>query len=324
MNRPVSSKGDRFKFRALILVLSVLLVSVAAWRIPHLSRALQEAQRLGPQGFKTNGFDIPESLIADPTFVRWGVPGQITSVDMPEVWGQAKVIELGSSFRKRFLVSSSEVVGVRFNGESRAYPLRLLQWHEVVNDVVGGVPICVIYHPLSETLCVFERKSTSTSVEPPLFGTSGLILDCCLLIHDRLGPDQRKLESLWSPVDGKALFGPRSGEELQLLPFSLTTWNEWLEESPSTDVMAILESHRNYYKKEPYLPYRQRDLPRYPFAPVAKDTYKNLARVQLTRDSGQWRVAIVDEDQFRIDNGAYAVSSWFAVHARELEFETPR
>ena len=225
MNRPVSSKGDRFKFRALILVLSVLLVSVAVWRIPHLSRALQEAQRLGPQGFKTNGFDIPESLLEDPTFVRWGVPGQITSVDMPEVWGQAKVIELGSSFRKRFLVSSSEVVGVRFNGESRAYPLRLLQWHEVVNDVVGGVPICVIYHPLSETLCVFERKSTSTSVEPPLFGTSGLILDCCLLIHDRLGPDQRKLESLWSPVDGKALFGPRSGEELQLLPFSLTTWN---------------------------------------------------------------------------------------------------
>ena len=304
--------------------LLLMIIAVIAWRIPHLLRAIEEKKNLGPEAFMTNGFDMPEDLRSDGDFVRWGAPGQIIAVDLPETWEQNKVEELSKNFRKRFLVSSSEVVGVTIEGQSRAYPLRLLQWHEVVNDVVGGGPICVVYHPLSETLAVFRRIPQAPNTEPPLFGNSGLVIDCCLLINDRLGQGMRDQESLWSPVDGIALSGPRNGEALQFLPFTLTTWKGWLEEAPDTDVMAMLESHRNYYKKEPYLPYRQRDLPKYPYSPTAPAGPKNLDRVLIT-GMGSERKGVLIEKMIgeEMPQESFVISAWFATHAREIPVESP-
>ncbi len=304
--------------------LLLLILAVVAWRLPHLMRAIEEVDQLGPEAFKTNGFALPEELLNDPDFLRWGAPGQIIAVDLPKTWGQDKVEELSKNFRKRFLVSSSEVVGITFGGQSRAYPLRLLQWHEVVNDVVGGKPICVVYHPLSETIAVFERTVNASGETPPLFGNSGLVLDCCLLINDRLGQGMRSQESLWSPLDGSALSGPRKGEALQFLPFTLTTWENWLETAPDTDVMAMLENHRNYYKKEPYLPYRQRDLPKYPYSPKAPAGPKNLDRV-IVSGSGSKRQGVLTADLQKTysSESPFLISSWFATHAREIPVESP-
>ena len=304
--------------------LFLLIFAVILWRIPHLLRALEEARNLGPEAFKTNGFDLPEEWLNDQDFLRWGAPGQIMAVDLPEIWQQDKVEELSKNFRKRFLVSSSEVVGVTFGGTSRAYPLRLLQWHEVVNDIVGGIPICVVYHPLSETVAVFRRASQDPAEEAPLFGNSGLVLDCCLLINDRRGQGMRDRESLWSPVDGIALSGPRKGDALQFLPFQLTTWNDWLERAPETDVMAMLESHRNYYKKEPYLPYRQRDLPKYPYSPKAPAGPKNLDRVLITGMGSERKGTLIDDlVSNQSSQEPFVISAWFATHAREIPVESP-
>lgn len=303
--------------------LAFLMIAVVAWRIPHLYRAIEEANNLGPDAFITNGFELPDEWLNDTDFVRWGAPGQISAVDFPESWGQEKVEELSKNFRKRFLVSTSEVVGVTIEGQSRAYPLRLLQWHEVVNDVVGGKPICVVYHPLSETLCVFQRTPEDGSETPPLFGNSGLVLDCCLLLNDRKGSGMRDQENLWSPVDGIAMTGPRKGESLKFLPFTLTTWSKWRKETPATDVMAMLESHRVYYKKEPYLPYRQRDLPKYPYSPKAPPGPKNLERVVIT-GIGSNRVArLATDTDLEQSKDPKTVSAWFATHAREIPAEGP-
>ncbi len=307
----------------LALGLSILIAAVIIWRAPHLYRAIQEARNLGPDAFLTNGFDLPEGILKDPDFIRWGVPGQITAVDHPEGWDQEKIEDLAQNFRKRYLVSSSEVVGVRFGSEARAYPLRMLQWHEVVNDVVDGIPICVVYHPLSETICVFRRTADTSGGDPPLFGNSGLVIDCCVLLNDRKGLGQRKTESLWSPVDGQAISGPRSGEELEFLPFSLLTWSEWLAEAPNTDVMAMLESHRIYYKKEPYLPYRQRDLPRYPYSPPSPPGPKKLDRVIITGNGLDRRGRLATETIRIAEKIPFTISAWFATHAREIPVESP-
>ncbi|OUU25408.1 MAG: hypothetical protein CBC13_02010, partial [Planctomycetia bacterium TMED53] len=303
-----SEKKRSHALGLLSLGLFVLIAAVITWRVPHLFRAIQEARNLGPEAFQTNGFDLPVELLEDPSFIRWGVPGQIIAVDNPAVWGQEKVEELAKNFRKRFLISSSEVVGVRFGSEARAYPLRLLQWHEVVNDVVGGIPICVVYHPLSETICVFKRRADSTTGKPLLFGNSGLILDCCMLLNDRKGTGNRKQETLWSPVDGRALYGPLAGENLEFLPFSLTTWSEWLEAAPETVVMAMLESHRNYYKKEPYLPYRQRDLPKYPYSPEAPEGRKKLSRVKVVGQGSNRSATPTDGSDLKLNSEPFTVS----------------
>jgi hypothetical protein len=227
------------------------------------------------------------------------------------------VDELGSSSRTRFLVSDSEVVGVVIDGKARAYPLRILQWHEVVNDVLNDVAIGVIYHPLSETFTVFHRP-TSVDGDPLVFGSSGLVVDCCLLIHERLGPGKRASESLWSPTDGKAISGIRAGEHLSLVPFRLTRWKNWREQHPDTDVLGMAESHRRYYKKEPFSPYRLNDRPEYPYSPQPPPGSRaNLSRVMITRQGNRW-VASSAPYSDMLPARAHVVSSWFAVHAREI------
>ena len=133
----------------------------------------------------------------------------------------------------------------------------------------------------------------------------------------------RDQESLWSPVDGIALTGPRQGESLNFLPFTLTTWSNWLKESPTTDVMAMLESHRVYYKKEPYLPYRQRDLPKYPYSPEAPPGPKKLDRVVITGTGSNRLGRLATETALEQSEDPKTVSAWFATHAREIPVEGP-
>ena len=307
----------------LLGLLFLLCGAVLAWRIPPLLKSIEERERLGPDAFITNGFQLSDSLRTDLTLVRFGAPEEVIPIDTPPIWDVQKVDDLATNFRTRFLIPSSEVIGVLIDGKPRAYPLRILQWHEVINDTLGEVPICVIYHPLSETSTVFQRPLVAPQ-EPLVFGSSGLLVDCCLLIHDRLGIGRRREESLWSPTDGEAISGPRFGEPLQLVPFLLTSWKVWKEKHPDTEVVGMVESHRRYYKKEPYSPYRLMDRPRYPYQPLPPEGSRaNLSRVIVTRQSPLW-VAQVSRRaiaELPLDSTPFphVVTAWFAVHARQLE-----
>ncbi|MDE0960034.1 MAG: DUF3179 domain-containing (seleno)protein [Planctomycetota bacterium] len=316
-------------------ILLLLCGAVLVWRIPPLLRSIEERQRLGSEALITNGFDLPETLRSDPTLVRWGSPEEVIPIDTPPIWGVEKVDELGTNFRTRFLISTSEVIGVVIDGQPRAYPLRILQWHEVVNDTLGEIPICVIYHPLSETSTVFQRPQGNQR-EPLIFGSSGLLVDCCLLIHERLGIGRRLEESLWSPTDGEVIAGPRIGEPLKLVPFMLTSWKIWKEKHPDTEVLGMVERHRRYYKKEPYSPYRLVDRPRYQYLPQPPAGQRaNLSRVIVTRQPLGWMAQVstlggadphLDPHRDRLLDPApfpHVVTSWFAIHARQLKQQTP-
>ncbi len=158
------------------------------------------------------------------------------------------------------------VVGVSRNGEARAYPIRILNWHEAVNDAVGGVPVAVTYCPLCDSALVFDRRANGEVLE---FGISGLLYNSNVLLYDRReNPEE---ESLWSQVMMKAVCGPATGTELTLLPASLTTWEAWSRKHPGTLAMSGETGHDRDYGTNPYAEYFSHDGLMFPVARAAHD-----------------------------------------------------
>ena len=119
------------------------------------------------------------------------------------------------------------VVGVERDGEARAYPLAVLDWHEVVNEEFGG-PLLVTYCPLCGSGVVAERFADG---EPTAFGVSGKLWRNDLVLYDRA------TESLWSQLLATAIQGPKTGTELRLLSSTLASWGEWRTAHPETRVL---------------------------------------------------------------------------------------
>lgn len=136
--------------------------------------------------------------------------------------------ELGGTYTARpRLAADTPVVGVERDGEARAYPLPILNWHEVVNDDLGG-PLLVTYCPLcgSAVTAIREVNGRETT-----FGVSGYLYNQDLVLYDEA------TESLWSQTEARAIRGSKTGTRLELLPSSLTTWGTWREEHSGTLVL---------------------------------------------------------------------------------------
>jgi hypothetical protein len=171
---------------------------------------------------------------------------------------------------RKYLVASDKVMGLLVGNEARAYPLRLLVWHEVVNDVVGGVPVVVTYHPITEGLAVFDRRIGTETLQ---FGVSGLLFQSNLLLYDR-APAPHNLaatvESLWSQLQGRAIAGPHAARRstLTLVPFALCRWSEWVAAHPATTVVAPIAGESDKYGRDVYATYTNTETLRYPVDPL--------------------------------------------------------
>ena len=168
--------------------------------------------------------------------IRGGGPPKdgIPSIDNPVFVGVDE---------SRFMSDSDTVVGVEIHGETKAYPLFILVWHEIVNDRIGGVPVSVTYCPLCYTSQVFERVIDGREVE---FGTSGKLYNSNLLMYDRF------TESYWSQALGLAVTGEMSGYNLDLVPFDIITWGDWKALHPDTLVLTTDTGHIRSYATDPY------------------------------------------------------------------------
>lgn len=156
------------------------------------------------------------------------------------------------------LQPEDRVIGVERDGVARAYPLRVLNWHEIVNDSLGG-PLLVTYCPLCRTGMVAKRIVNG---EKTIFGVSGLLWNSNLVMFDQL------TESYWSQAAATAIRGPEIGERLSLIPSTFTTWKEWRSNHPETEVLlppprstvirgAWQEAFN--YKRNPYETYENSD-----------------------------------------------------------------
>jgi hypothetical protein len=134
----------------------------------------------------------------------------------------------GSSFRyDPTLDPDDEVLGVVHDGRARAYPLPLLDWHEVVNDEFGE-PLLATYCPVCRSGVVADRTVDGDALT---FGVSGFLFRANLVLYDA------ETESLWSQLLATAIRGPHTGTELAVRPSTLTTWRAWREAHPDTDVL---------------------------------------------------------------------------------------
>ena len=134
------------------------------------------------------------------------------------------------------------VIGLSINGEHHAYSTAFLSSHEIVNDVVGGVPVAVTWCPLCFTSMVFGREIDGTALT---FGVSGMLIMNNLVMYDR------QTDTLWSQLIGEAVKGPLNGTKLTLIPSQLTSWGGWKKEHPDTLALDIggpaSDPYRDYY-----------------------------------------------------------------------------
>ncbi len=149
-------------------------------------------------------------------------PDSIRSIDRPCFETPAQVEPL--------LHETDLVIGVERDGDARAYPVALLSYHEVVNDVVGGVPLAITWCPLCASAVVYHRRVDGRVLE---FGVSGFLYRSNLMLYDR------RTGSLWSQLLGGAVTGRMRGSKLRDLPFVQQTWVAWRDEHPDTKVLTI-------------------------------------------------------------------------------------
>ncbi len=137
----------------------------------------------------------------------------------------------------------ADVIGVVWNGEARAYPLAILVWHELVNDVVGGQPILVSYCPLCGTGMVFDRRVGGAA---RTFGVSGLLYRSDLLLYDH------ETQSLWSQISSEAVTGTAQGTRLSQVRSRMLPLARWRLEHPETTVLSRETGYDRDYDRTPY------------------------------------------------------------------------
>jgi len=148
-----------------------------------------------------------------------------------------------ASEANRWMHDSDAILGVVVNQRARAYPVRILNWHEIVNDSLAGKSFVVSYCPLCGSGMVFDTDDE--------FGVSGLLYQSDVLLYDH------KTETLWSQLLMTAIAGPRTGEKLKTLPVTHSTWRAWINSHPETTVLSRKTGFNRDYNRNPYAGYAQ-------------------------------------------------------------------
>lgn len=215
-----------------------------------------------------NGFDLADSLIpADKVFSGGPPKDGIASIDNP--------VFVGASETK--LMLDQRVMGVSFAGHTRAYPIAILNRHEVVNDQFGEYHVAVTYCPLCGSGMVFRAPNANQALT---FGVSGLLYNSDVLLYDR------ETESLWSQLQMQAVTGPRKGEKLKMLASSHTTWQEWLSRYPDTEVLSEDTGFAFDYSRDPYAAYKN-----------SGDTWFPVAHQNSAYEKKEWVAGVVIDGQ---------------------------
>jgi len=139
------------------------------------------------------------------------------------------------------------VLALSLKGYHRAWPAKILDQHEIVNDIIAGTPIAITWCPLCGSAVGVIREFDGQVTE---FGVSGLLYNSDLVFYDR------KTKTLWDQVLAKGIVGPLTGKQLQLVPITMTRWGRWKKAHPDTLVLSEDTGFRNNYSVDPYRRYR--------------------------------------------------------------------
>lgn len=187
---------------------------------------------------QSNGFDLSNSSLPREQIIHGGPPRDgIPAISDPKLVRAAEAA---------YLEPMDRVVGIELDGEARAYPVPILNWHEIVNDQIGDRRVAITYCPLCGTAVAFDSTIDGQATD---FGVSGLLYNSDVLLYDRA------TESLWSQILAESVAGRRVGMKLKPLPISHTTWRDWSAMHPDTLVLSDDTGYFRDYSRDPYAGY---------------------------------------------------------------------
>ena len=280
-NSPAIRPSLTFRSGGWVIALAgVLVLLILAWAFAGI--LMGHRPKGDGQSVDTYGFDLSNLRTNGGAFVASGNPRDFfQSLDQPQVLPGHEMLAYNAKLRSKYVVTADRVIGVEINGKSRAYPLDVMNVHEVVNDELAGVPIAVTFSPLCDSAIVFDRRVNG---KPLQFGVSGLLLDSNLVMYDKqadvvthisldsqdkkpatqvsMNADQSPLvsaapaSSLWSQMAGMAIAGPAGGTTLAQIPnVNVCTWKHWLATHPTTEVILPDAQDEKRMKKISYSRY---------------------------------------------------------------------
>jgi hypothetical protein len=218
------SKSNRFSTAFTLMVIFSLTYTDQAY-----------SQRRLP-GLKTN---TSKSTI-DLKELQRGGPGKdgIPSIDKP--------IFIEQKSAQKWLKPNEPVISLVINNQSKAYPLQILMWHEIVNDTLAGVPVAVTFCPLCYSANVFDRKINGKSYS---FGVSGMLRHSDMVMYDH------QTESLWQQISGEAIVGDMVGSQLKRIPAQIISFKQFRSAHKQGLVLSRNTGYRRNYGQNPYAGY---------------------------------------------------------------------
>ncbi len=188
--------------------------------------------------------DTPPLIDPDELISGGPPPDGIPPIDEPKFLAPEDVT---------FLEPQEPVIAVEVGGVAKAYPIRILMWHEIVNDDFDGTPVVVTYCPLCNTGIAYLRPTIDGEVLD--FGTSGKLYNSNLVMYDR------QTDSYWPQAIGQAVAGPLTGTELEFVPARILSWGDWSEAYPDGLVLSTETGVTRDYGTNPYTGYDDEEQP---------------------------------------------------------------
>ncbi len=185
--------------------------------------------------------DDPDWLVQTDHIAWAAIKESIPSIDNPSYFEFSGIKDLEIGFNNNDLFAVLKV-----NGEIYAFPYNILDWHEIVNTEIAGLPITLTYCPLTGTTTVYERIING---ELRSFGVSGLLYNNNLIIYDR------QTENLWSQILGNSINGDEIGQALTEIPFVEMNWRA-INKFNNIQMLSIETGFSRDYTKYPYGDYR--------------------------------------------------------------------
>ena len=209
-----------------------------------------EAQPGGRNGFQYTNALIPISEIRSGGPPRDGIP----ALSNPSFVTQFEAAS--------YMKDDDVVISVTHDNETRAYPFRILNWHEIVNDQIGDLHFAATYCPLCGTAIVFNRTVNDRILS---FGVSGLLYLDNVLMYDH------QTESLWSQLFLQSVTGSQFGTPLPFVPSAQMLYKSWREKFPEGKVLSDDTGHNRNYNVDPYADYFQNPDPLFPVGDIRND-----------------------------------------------------
>ena len=190
------------------------------------------------EGFEVYLSNLFSSL--DPDFRAYIYPGVRHNIPLQEVmWGGVAATDgippldhprMVAADNAEYLSDNERVFGVALNGDVRAYPYRFMDWHEMLNDTIGGQAVSLAYCTLCGAGILYAAEIDGSPVK---FGSSGLLYRSNKLMFDH------RTNTLWNQFTGQPAIGTLADKPMKLsvLPLVTTTWGDWLATHPNTRVM---------------------------------------------------------------------------------------